>query len=650
MANDDRTVVNLRPRIQPGTRLNGIYEIESLIGVGGMGEVYKGRAIQTNDAVAIKTIRPDMATNEAALALFRREAQALHNLYNEAIVRYYVFSVDPVVGSPYLAMEFVDGQPLAAVLKRGPLDFDAVDTLRRRIAGGLAAAHDVGIVHRDMSPDNIILPGGRVERAKIIDFGIAKATILGEGTIIGTGFAGRFNYASPEQLGLFGGEVGPASDIYSLGLVLAEASTGTAIDMGGTQIQVIEKRRTVPDLSHIDARLRPLIAHMLQPQPGDRPASMGEVAAWRAAGSPLAGSSSKAKAVKVEGVAKGEAKARKALPLGLIGAGIATLTVAGGLFVAPIPWADLMRGRSANTPPVPQLVPTPDPNTPPNGTASSSSASNVPLLQEAPVERPPLVPSSPPVQQPTSGPGPIAPIVSPVAPTPNPPVTPAVVPPSTPVVAPQPTVTEPPSRMRQIADFIQAYDGGPCFALQPMRVTDTSARIEGFGERPDPFVAFDKTFKQTYGFEAQISLRLLTSEQCAVPTLVGSPISRRGTAPSLDLSSFDLKSGQNLSGTVTDFGGRHVTLLMVSDDGFVHDLASLSRRQGTTISFNMRVEATGGPRAKPQVILALTSARPFASITPGRAVSADALIPRLLEEAAGQSMGLAIKYFVLAGT
>ena len=111
-----------RPGAGAGTRLNGIYEIERLIAVGGMGEVYKGRAIQTGDAVAIKTIRPDMAQNESALALFRKEAAALHNLYHEAIVRYYVFSVDPDLGAPYLAMEFVDGQPLSDVLKRGPLE------------------------------------------------------------------------------------------------------------------------------------------------------------------------------------------------------------------------------------------------------------------------------------------------------------------------------------------------------------------------------------------------------------------------------------------------------------------------------------------------------------------------------------------------
>src|SRR5829696_444629 len=237
--------------VGPGTRLNGIYEIERLIGVGGMGEVYKGRAIQTGDAVAIKTIRPEMAENEAALALFRKEAAALHNLAHDAIVRYYVFSVDPEIGSPYLAMEYVDGEPLSEVLKLGALDFEAVRVLQRRLAGGLQAAHELGIIHRDISPDNVILPAGHVGRAKIIDFGIARSTLLGDVTVIGGGFAGKYGYVSPEQLGLYGGEVKARSDIYSLGLVLAHAMSGRAFDMGGNQLEVVEKRRRVPDLTSI---------------------------------------------------------------------------------------------------------------------------------------------------------------------------------------------------------------------------------------------------------------------------------------------------------------------------------------------------------------------------------------------------------------
>lgn len=290
MSDSDRTVIAPRSGIVIGTKLNGIYEIERLIATGGMGEVYKGRAIQTGDAVAIKMIRPEMAQNENALTLFRKEAAALHNLYNEAIVRYYVFTIDPATQSPYLAMEFVDGQALSDRIGQGPMDFEEVDILRRRIANGLHAAHLIGITHRDVSPDNIILPGGNVARAKIIDFGIAKSSLMGEGTVIGSGFAGKYNYVSPEQLGLEGGEVTPKSDMYSLGLVLAGALTGRALDMGGTQMQVLEKRRRVPDLSGVDSRMRPLLARMLAPNPDDRPADMAEVAAWMPKGSrPTAG-------------------------------------------------------------------------------------------------------------------------------------------------------------------------------------------------------------------------------------------------------------------------------------------------------------------------------------------------------------------------
>lgn len=263
----ERTVFAPRANARLGTKLNGIYEIESLIAVGGMGEVYKGRAIQTGDAVAIKMIRPDMARDDAVLALFRREAAALHNLYNEAIVRYYVFAIDPVSETPYLAMEFVDGQPLSERIQQGPLSVEEADTLRQRVGPGLHAAHRLGIIHRDISPDNIILPGGDPSRAKIIDFGIARSSILGEGTVIGSGFAGKYNYVSPEQLGLYGGEVSGRSDMYSFALVLAQALTGRAIDMGGSQVDIIDKRRRLPDLSGVDARIRPLLARMLAPDP-----------------------------------------------------------------------------------------------------------------------------------------------------------------------------------------------------------------------------------------------------------------------------------------------------------------------------------------------------------------------------------------------
>ena len=106
-------------------------------------------------------------------------------------------------------------------------------------------------------------------RAKIIDFGIARTTQ--HGTVIGSGFAGKYSYVSPEQLGLFGGDVTPKSDIYSLGLVFAQALIGKAIDMGGSEVEIIEKRRKVPNLGSIDGQFRPLLEQMLQPDPAQRP-------------------------------------------------------------------------------------------------------------------------------------------------------------------------------------------------------------------------------------------------------------------------------------------------------------------------------------------------------------------------------------------
>lgn len=266
--------------VSPGTRLNGIYEIDEMIGSGGMGEVYKAHEIQTGAAVAIKMLLPEMAENDAALALFRREAAALHNLPHGAIVRYFLFTVEPALQRPYLAMEFVSGSSLSEVLRTKPLSFDVFEKLVRRVASGLQAAHDRGIIHRDVSPDNIIIPKEGVSNAKIIDFGIARSTQIGDPTIIGSGFAGKENYVSPEQVGLFGGEVTPQSDIYSLGLVLFYALTGQKLDMAGTQFQLVEKRRRVPDLDAVDIRARPLLEAMLQPDPAMRPRSMAEIANW----------------------------------------------------------------------------------------------------------------------------------------------------------------------------------------------------------------------------------------------------------------------------------------------------------------------------------------------------------------------------------
>ncbi|RWK62212.1 MAG: serine/threonine protein kinase [Mesorhizobium sp.] len=279
MSADDKTRIS--PNVANtavGTQLSGIYELDERIAFGGMGEVYRGHNIQTGDHVAIKIVLPEFARDQTILSLFRKEASILNHLSHDAVVRYHVFTIDPGIGRPYLAMEFVDGQSLFDIMRRGPMPTEDVRKLCHRLASGLSAVHQAGAIHRDLSPDNIILPGGRVERAKIIDFGIARSATVGGETLIGGKFAGKYNYVSPEQLGLYSGEVSEQSDIYSLGLVLAAALRGKPIDMGGSQFEIVEKRRTVPDLSDIDGDFRGIVEAMLQPDPQDRPISMADIA------------------------------------------------------------------------------------------------------------------------------------------------------------------------------------------------------------------------------------------------------------------------------------------------------------------------------------------------------------------------------------
>ena len=357
--------------VPAGTQLNGIYEIEKRLAIGGMGEVYIGRVIQTGDRVAIKMILPEHANNEMILDLFRKEASTLHNLYHEAIVRYYVFSVDPTLNRPYLSMEFASGPSLGDRLREAPLKEERMITLRERVAGGLYAAHKLGVIHRDISPDNIILVDGEVGKAKIIDFGIAKST-TSEGTLIGSGFAGKLKYVSPEQLGLFGGDVTGKSDIYSLGLVFAEAVTGEALPMGGSQVEVIEKRRSVPDLSQIPEWIRPLIESMVQPNPADRPADMQAVADWVPTGAAAKASRKSASAAQKpvhprerrrqsDGEQDERRKSAPLLWIGIGGVGIAAAAAAAFLLVGDwggTPGSGSTPGGAALAPDAGTLAPT----------------------------------------------------------------------------------------------------------------------------------------------------------------------------------------------------------------------------------------------------------------------------------------------------
>lgn len=260
-----------------GTLIMGTYEIERLINSGGMGEVYRGRNIHNEEPVAIKIVLPSLAHDTKIVALFQKESTVLSRLSHEAIVRYHVFTNDPTIGRPCMVMEFVSGQALSDRIEQGPMPVDQVKTMLRRVASGLDKAHRAGVVHRDLSPDNVILEEGSVEHAKLIDFGIAKSSSFGSGTLLQGQFAGKFNWVAPEQLGAFGGVVDGRSDVYSLALVTAAASRGEVLQMGASIVDAVSKRASVPDLTGVDPSLLALLSWMLQPDPGQRCDSMARV-------------------------------------------------------------------------------------------------------------------------------------------------------------------------------------------------------------------------------------------------------------------------------------------------------------------------------------------------------------------------------------
>ena len=261
-------------QLPAGTVLIGTYELTEHINTGGMGEVYRGVNIHNEEVVAIKIVLPALAHDEKILSLFQKESTVLRRIAHDAIVRYEVFTIDPDIARPCLVMEFVEGVALGDHIEQGALPEAEVLTLLRRLADGLAVAHRAGVVHRDLSPDNVILPGDKVENAKIIDFGIAKETKAGGGTLIGGQFAGKPGYVAPEQLGLYDGHVTGQADIYSLGLLAAAAARGYPLDMGDSPADAVRARMSVPELSDLPERLQTLLSWMLQPDPADRPADM----------------------------------------------------------------------------------------------------------------------------------------------------------------------------------------------------------------------------------------------------------------------------------------------------------------------------------------------------------------------------------------
>ncbi|MGY4867277.1 serine/threonine-protein kinase [Mycolicibacterium elephantis] len=265
-----------------GTRF-GSYELQSLIGVGGMGEVYRAYDTARDRMVAIKLLRPDLASDPTFQERFRRESRVAARLQEPHVIPVHDFG--EIDGVLYIDMRLVEGASLKDVLRNeGALPPRRAVSIISQVASALDAAHANGLVHRDIKPENVLLTSD--DFAYLVDFGIAHGT--GEATVTVTGLLiGSSAYMAPER---FNGERGgPASDVYSLSCLLYEALTGRAPFEAADLRQVISAHLFNPPprpsimRRGISRAFDDVVARGMAKKPTDRYASAGELAKAAAA-------------------------------------------------------------------------------------------------------------------------------------------------------------------------------------------------------------------------------------------------------------------------------------------------------------------------------------------------------------------------------
>ena len=266
---------------QPPERV-GPYRIESRLGVGGMGAVYRAYDQRLERPVAIKHILPEVAEDTKARARLRREARAVASLNHPSIVQ--IFDIVEEEGGDWIVMELVEGQTLHRLLGRGQLELGRAVDLGRQVADGLAEAHAKGIVHRDLKTENVMVTLS--DRAKILDFGLAKRLWKGradvslsvQGSILGTSRA-----MSPEQA--MGDPIDHRSDLFSLGSLLYEITGGRPPFMGSSIFHTLaqvcsDRQKPVREINpRVPQDLSDLIDRLLEKNPSHRPNGADEVAA-----------------------------------------------------------------------------------------------------------------------------------------------------------------------------------------------------------------------------------------------------------------------------------------------------------------------------------------------------------------------------------
>ena len=269
----------------PGAVLADRYRIIGLLGRGGMGEVYRADDLKLGQPVALKFLPERFAAEKDRLDRFYAEVRIARQVSHPNVCR--VYDVGEIDGQHYLSMEYVDGEDLGSLLKRiGRLPPDKALEIARELCAGLAAAHDRGVLHRDLKPSNVMVDGRG--RARITDFGLAVAAgDVQEGEVSGTPA-----YMAPEQLAGRGASV--RSDVYALGLVLYELSTGKkafdAASLEDLRRKHTEETPTAPSsvAPGFDPVVERVILRCLEKDPGQRPSSVAQVAAALPGGDPLA--------------------------------------------------------------------------------------------------------------------------------------------------------------------------------------------------------------------------------------------------------------------------------------------------------------------------------------------------------------------------
>ncbi len=257
LANDRTRPTGSAPAAPVGPAIPG-YKILGELGRGGMGVVYKARQIGLNRIVALKMILAGEFAGQDELARFRLEAEAVAKLQHPNIVQ--VYEIDEMEGKPYFCLEFVDGGPLDKRLAGAPQPVRQAAELIEKLARAMACAHERHIIHRDLKPANILMTSAG--EPKITDFGLAKRLDSQDmhtqsGSVMGTP-----SYMAPEQAHGRIKEIGPASDVYSLGAILYETLVGRPPFKGETVVDTLDQVRTLEPTA--PSRLRPKLPHDLE--------------------------------------------------------------------------------------------------------------------------------------------------------------------------------------------------------------------------------------------------------------------------------------------------------------------------------------------------------------------------------------------------